>query len=221
MSYLSHLTSYIYAIALLSALLPHECLDHSTAYGGAGAHFEYCPGNSNGDGRRTKHKEELRVMYQNAAYAWDHTSEATSSPPLESKEGSLVLSTMDSSEGDWFLPLRTDALRVVIVAENFLPKLDGSTITLAHLLQHLHSIGIRAMLLGPEIGMASYAGPALLGLLVHAYTAPFHLTLCGHGRASHAPRIRRRPLLQRLSTSPLRRAPRPRHIHQPAHGQVP
>ncbi|KAF8180480.1 hypothetical protein K438DRAFT_1842037, partial [Mycena galopus ATCC 62051] len=30
--------------------------------------------------------------------------------------------------------------------------------------------------------MASYAGAALLGLLVHTYAAPFHFTLCGHRR---------------------------------------
>ncbi|KAF8197159.1 hypothetical protein K438DRAFT_1420259, partial [Mycena galopus ATCC 62051] len=47
--------------------------------------------------------------------------------------------------------------------ENFLPKIDGSTIMLAHLLQHLHSTGIRAMLLGPETGMTSYAGASLFG----------------------------------------------------------
>ncbi|KAF8180470.1 hypothetical protein K438DRAFT_2021357, partial [Mycena galopus ATCC 62051] len=52
-------------------------------------------------------------------------------------------------------------------------------------------------------------------------TAPFHLTLCGHGRASHAPRIRRRRPLPHLSASPLPRAWRPRHIHRPAHGQAP
>ncbi|KAF8180465.1 hypothetical protein K438DRAFT_1976652 [Mycena galopus ATCC 62051] len=66
-------------------------------------------------------------------------------------------------EGDSLLPLHTDALRVAIVAENFLPKIDGSTITLAHLLQHLHSTGIRAMLLGPKTGMTSYAGASLFG----------------------------------------------------------
>ncbi|KAF8141038.1 hypothetical protein K438DRAFT_1995368 [Mycena galopus ATCC 62051] len=73
-------------------------------------------------------------------------------------------------EGDSLLPLHTDALRVAIVAE-LPPKIDGSNITLAHLLQHLHSTGIRAMLLGPGTGMASYAGPALLGLVAHASAA--------------------------------------------------
>ncbi|KAF8180515.1 hypothetical protein K438DRAFT_1842081, partial [Mycena galopus ATCC 62051] len=62
--------------------------------------------------------------------------------------------------------------------------------------------------------MASYAGAALLGLLVHAYATPFHLTLCGHGRASHAPRIHRRRALPRLSASPLRRA---RHSASPSY----
>ncbi|KAF8162037.1 hypothetical protein K438DRAFT_1859044 [Mycena galopus ATCC 62051] len=69
--------------------------------------------------------------------------------------------------------------------------------------------------------MASYAGPALLGLLVHAYAAPFHLTLCGHRRVSYAPRIRRRRPLLRLSASPLPSARRPRHIHRPVNGQAP
>ncbi|KAF8142810.1 hypothetical protein K438DRAFT_1994523 [Mycena galopus ATCC 62051] len=59
---------------------------------------------------------------------------------------------MDSREGDSLLPL-----------QNFLPKIDGSKITLAHLLQHRHSTGIRAMLLDPETGMTSYAGAALFG----------------------------------------------------------
>ncbi|KAJ7927294.1 hypothetical protein B0H13DRAFT_2556725 [Mycena leptocephala] len=36
--------------------------------------------------------------------------------------------------------------------EIFLPKIDGSAITLAHLLQHLATSTIRAMLLGPESG---------------------------------------------------------------------
>ncbi|KAF8180444.1 hypothetical protein K438DRAFT_1976632 [Mycena galopus ATCC 62051] len=50
---------------------------------------------------------------------------------------------------------------VAILAESFLPKLDGSTVILAHLLQHLHFTGIHAMFLGPETGMASYASAAL------------------------------------------------------------
>ncbi|KAF8162060.1 hypothetical protein K438DRAFT_2025600 [Mycena galopus ATCC 62051] len=85
----------------------------------------------------------------------DHTSEATSSPPLEYKEArSLCPRWIRATETRCCLPL-----------------------------QYCISPGIRAMLLGSETGMASYAGHALLGLLVHAYAAPFHFTLCGHGRA--------------------------------------
>ncbi|KAJ7697245.1 hypothetical protein B0H17DRAFT_1197643 [Mycena rosella] len=62
------------------------------------------------------------------------------------------------------LPLHApDALRVAIIAENFLPKIDGSTITLAHLLQHMKSTGVRAMLFGPESGMTEYEGCRLFG----------------------------------------------------------
>jgi preprotein translocase subunit Sec63 len=47
--------------------------------------------------------------------------------------------------------------------ENFLPRIDGSTITLAHLLQLHAATHAYAMLLGPEIGMREYAGARLLG----------------------------------------------------------
>ncbi|KAJ7927264.1 hypothetical protein B0H13DRAFT_1048276 [Mycena leptocephala] len=57
----------------------------------------------------------------------------------------------------------SEALRVAIIAENFLPKIDGSTITIAHLLQHLAATRVRAMLLGPESGMRDYAGARLFG----------------------------------------------------------
>lgn len=40
-------------------------------------------------------------------------------------------------------------LRVLIVSENFLPKVDGVTRTLARLLQHLQSLGHEALVLGP------------------------------------------------------------------------
>lgn len=62
------------------------------------------------------------------------------------------------------LPRHNVPLRVAIIAENFLPKIDGSTITLAHLLRYLQSCGgVRAMLFGPESGMADYAGARLFG----------------------------------------------------------
>ncbi|KAJ7779822.1 hypothetical protein B0H16DRAFT_726462 [Mycena metata] len=61
------------------------------------------------------------------------------------------------------LPLHAERLRVAIIAENFLPKIDGSTITLAHLLTHLQTCGLQAMLFGPEGGMSEYAGAPLFG----------------------------------------------------------
>src|SRR5581483_371872 len=54
-------------------------------------------------------------------------------------------------------------MRVAIITENFLPKLDGVTRTLAHLLEHLHSKGHQALLLGPECGMDEYAGAEVVG----------------------------------------------------------
>jgi hypothetical protein len=41
--------------------------------------------------------------------------------------------------------------------QNFLRKIDGSSITLAYLLQHLAATRVHAMLLGPESDMWEYA----------------------------------------------------------------
>lgn len=54
-------------------------------------------------------------------------------------------------------------MRVAIITENFLPKLDGVTRTLARLLEHLQTTGHQAILLGPEAGMNSYAGAEVIG----------------------------------------------------------
>lgn len=54
-------------------------------------------------------------------------------------------------------------MRVAIITENFLPKLDGVTRTLARLLEHLQSNGHQALLLGPESGMEQYAGAEIVG----------------------------------------------------------
>ncbi len=54
-------------------------------------------------------------------------------------------------------------MRVAIITENFLPKLDGVTRTLAHLLEHLQAKGHQALLLGPECGMDEYAGAEVVG----------------------------------------------------------
>src|SRR5581483_7423346 len=54
-------------------------------------------------------------------------------------------------------------LRVAIITENFLPKLDGVTRTLARLLEHLQANDHQALLLGPECGMEQYAGAEVVG----------------------------------------------------------
>src|SRR5437868_7963297 len=54
-------------------------------------------------------------------------------------------------------------MRIAIITENFLPKLDGVTRTLARLLEHLQVTGHQALLLGPESGMERYAGAEVVG----------------------------------------------------------
>ena len=54
-------------------------------------------------------------------------------------------------------------MRVAIITENFLPKLDGVTRTLARLLEHLQDNGHQALLLGPDSGMEEYAGAEIVG----------------------------------------------------------
>lgn len=56
-----------------------------------------------------------------------------------------------------------DMVRVAIITENFLPKLDGVTRTLARLLEHLQGNGHQALLLGPDSGMEQYAGAEIVG----------------------------------------------------------
>ncbi len=54
-------------------------------------------------------------------------------------------------------------MKIAIITENFLPKLDGVTRTLARLLEHLQSHGHQVLLLGPESGLAEYAGAEIIG----------------------------------------------------------
>ena len=54
-------------------------------------------------------------------------------------------------------------MRVAIITENFLPKLDGVTRTLSRLLEYLQANGHQALLLGPESGMVEYAGAEIVG----------------------------------------------------------
>jgi glycosyltransferase involved in cell wall biosynthesis len=49
-------------------------------------------------------------------------------------------------------------MRVAIVTENFLPKLDGVTRTIAMLLEHLQLRGHQAIVFGPEGSVRRYAG---------------------------------------------------------------
>lgn len=53
-------------------------------------------------------------------------------------------------------------MRVAIVTENFLPKLDGVTRTLAMTLEHLRRRGHRALVLGPTSSLRRYAGALVL-----------------------------------------------------------
>jgi glycosyltransferase involved in cell wall biosynthesis len=54
-------------------------------------------------------------------------------------------------------------MRIAIVTENFLPKLDGVTRTLAVLLEYLHARQHQVLVLGPESGMEEYAGAEVIG----------------------------------------------------------
>jgi len=56
-------------------------------------------------------------------------------------------------------------MRVAIVTENFLPKIDGVTRTLSKALEHLRAHGHRAIVLGPAGAPRRYAG-------AHVFTAP-------------------------------------------------
>jgi glycosyltransferase involved in cell wall biosynthesis len=54
-------------------------------------------------------------------------------------------------------------MRIALVTENFLPKLDGVTRTLAMLLEHLQRRGHAAMVLGPRGAPRRYAGARIYG----------------------------------------------------------
>jgi glycosyltransferase involved in cell wall biosynthesis len=54
-------------------------------------------------------------------------------------------------------------MRVAVVTENFLPKLDGVTRTLAMLLEHLRRRGHQAIVIGPEGSPRRYAGYRVFG----------------------------------------------------------
>ncbi|KDN48555.1 hypothetical protein RSAG8_02542, partial [Rhizoctonia solani AG-8 WAC10335] len=54
-------------------------------------------------------------------------------------------------------------LRVVLVTENFLPKVDGVTRCLARLLKHLREEGHEVMILGPDVNISTYETYPIIG----------------------------------------------------------
>lgn len=62
-------------------------------------------------------------------------------------------------------------MRIAIITENFLPKVDGVTRTLARLLEHLQLTSHQVLLLGPETCFQRYAGAELMG----TFGLPFFL----------------------------------------------
>ncbi|KAJ7921624.1 hypothetical protein B0H13DRAFT_146628 [Mycena leptocephala] len=80
------------------------------------------------------------------------------------REREREMAQMDAGMGrDAALHNDSEALRIAIIAETFLSKIDGSTTALAHLLQHLAPTRVRAILLGPESGMREYPEARLFG----------------------------------------------------------
>jgi glycosyltransferase involved in cell wall biosynthesis len=63
-------------------------------------------------------------------------------------------------------------MRVALVTENFLPKLDGVTRTLAMLLEYLERHGHQAVVVGPEGSPRRYAGARVFG--AHGIPLPFY-----------------------------------------------
>ncbi|EJU04876.1 UDP-Glycosyltransferase/glycogen phosphorylase [Dacryopinax primogenitus] len=59
--------------------------------------------------------------------------------------------------------LANGKLRIAIVTENLMPKVDGVTRTLARLLAHLKEQGHEAVVLGPKSGMSHYETHPLIG----------------------------------------------------------
>jgi glycosyltransferase involved in cell wall biosynthesis len=63
-------------------------------------------------------------------------------------------------------------MRVALITENFLPKLDGVTRTNAMLLEHLQRRGHQAIVFGPEGSVQRYAGARVVP--VHGIPLPFY-----------------------------------------------
>ncbi len=63
-------------------------------------------------------------------------------------------------------------MRIAVVAETFLPKIDGIVNTLCHLLEHLRWRGHEALVLAPKGAPADYAGMHVVGF--PAVSLPFY-----------------------------------------------
>ena len=71
-----------------------------------------------------------------------------------------------TGKSTFLIPFGTNSsVEPLLRSENFLPKVDGVTRTLARLLEHLRKEGHQCMLLGPGSGMDTYAGHPLVGTL--------------------------------------------------------
>jgi len=99
------------------------------------------------------------------------------------------------------------SLRIAIVTENFLPKVDGVTRTLAMLLEHLQAEGHEALVLGPSTPLVRPSLQALLKVVLQ-------LTRSRRARRRRTPaprssrrKVRARPERRLLATSPADAAP--------------
>ncbi|KAL9940213.1 hypothetical protein V8E36_000918 [Tilletia maclaganii] len=73
--------------------------------------------------------------------------------------GSSHVTPVTTYPGD----IKRRKLRIAIVTENFLPKVDGVTRTLARLLEHMNAEGHEAIVFGPETGLTSYSSYPVVG----------------------------------------------------------
>ena len=70
-------------------------------------------------------------------------------------------SSTSANHADAKQPRHKEKLRVAVVTENFLPKVDGVTRTLARLLEHFNSEGHEAIVFGPDTGLVSLLSSAV------------------------------------------------------------
>jgi hypothetical protein len=103
-------------------------------------------------------------------------------------------SSTSANHADAKQPRHKEKLRVAVVTENFLPKVDGVTRTLARLLEHFNSEGHEAIVFGPDTGLVSLLSSLLLSRTRRSDSSRVYLDLL------RGPRRRRhiRPTLNHL-----------------------